>query len=418
LNNWFWVTGLGFLVLGQGLIFLKAKSVTSWVALGCGSMGGVIICSLRSEKSRSLLALAAGILIVIVSLTNPVTMIFPAYSPSKKDVSPGMLKSLRGRLYISQITKDAILSSKQKWLGIGVGHFPQVFLEKQGDHLSSLSVREASSRFENPQVAHHDYLQILLELGVIGLVLFVLLFLGMLVRFSHNRDCVGSIVTLTFMIAMWTDSPFRYPSCTIILFLHLALLPRTISPRWPRVFSWHWRNRQSHTFVLIPMLLLLLWGLHQYAPSVLATRMGTLAEQQLFAYAKENFLRKALAMDPENGEIQFMMGLALLENGHPADALHYLKRSQSQFANIGTFVAIGNAELEQNHIPQAILAYQNALKQNPGLFKAHINLASAYLKANNLPGANDSLSRAKKLYPFHPILKNIEEEIRRQEERK
>src|SRR6185295_10929928 len=80
------------------------------------------------------------------------------------------LRSLAGRFWIWRVAARAATGALP-W-GDGLGSFPRLFLDRQGDALAGLQPAEAARRFVNATTAHDDWLELTAELGLPGLLLF------------------------------------------------------------------------------------------------------------------------------------------------------------------------------------------------------------------------------------------------------
>ena len=112
-------------------------------------------------------------------------------------------------------------------------------------------------------------------------------------------------------------------------------------------------------------------------------------------------------------EIALERGLRELDLGYGTLALKELWRSRRLLANVGTDVAIGNAEMLLGHPEAAEAAYRRALARNPGSFRAHANLSQARLALGALEEAERELGIAAELWPGNPRLEEMGERIRK-----
>lgn len=149
------------------------------------------------------------------------------------------------------------------------------------------------------------------------------------------------------------------------------------------------------------------------APAVsswLGARLGSRARAAA-PVERAALLARAARLDPRSGEIALERGLDALLLGEPAAALPELWRARGLLANIGTDVAIGNAELGLGHPDAAVAAYQRALRHHPGSFRAHANLAMAYGQLGALESARAHLAVARSLQPGHPKLAEMTQRL-------
>jgi tetratricopeptide (TPR) repeat protein len=149
------------------------------------------------------------------------------------------------------------------------------------------------------------------------------------------------------------------------------------------------------------------------ASTWLGARRLTSAREDLLPEARLPVLASAARIDPRSGEAALALGLAKLELGDPAGALHDLERSRPLLANIGTDVAIGNAHAASGDPSRAAAAYRRALARHPGSFRAHVNLADALARLRAFDEAEAHLAVARALWPGHPKLAAVAERARR-----
>jgi tetratricopeptide (TPR) repeat protein len=126
-------------------------------------------------------------------------------------------------------------------------------------------------------------------------------------------------------------------------------------------------------------------------------------------------LVRARRIDPTDGEAALGLGLAHLVEREPERALVELRVARARFADVGTSVAIGNAELALGRPLAAVASYREALRLDPGSFRARANLVEALRSAGELDSARAELAVARTLQPHHPKLEAIAERLRRSE---
>jgi tetratricopeptide (TPR) repeat protein len=129
--------------------------------------------------------------------------------------------------------------------------------------------------------------------------------------------------------------------------------------------------------------------------------------------AQRALLAGAARIDPRSGEVALERGLRELDQGHAEIALAELQRSRPLLANVGTDVAIGNAEALLGNPDAAVAAYERALAGNPGSFRAHANLGQTLITLGRLDEGDRHLAIAGELWPGHPRLREMLDRARR-----
>jgi tetratricopeptide (TPR) repeat protein len=143
-----------------------------------------------------------------------------------------------------------------------------------------------------------------------------------------------------------------------------------------------------------------------------AARRLTAAREALPG-ARRALLASAARVDPADGEIALEQGLFELASGDPEAALVALQRSRALLGNVGTDVAIGNAEMRLGRPEAALAAYEAALLRHPGSFRAHANASEPLLALGRLDEAERHLTLAAQLWPGNAHLAEMWEQLRR-----
>ncbi len=129
--------------------------------------------------------------------------------------------SIYGRLFIWENVCQASL--RQPFVGHGSCSFPAVYAQAQADRFAQGDYTDKEEHVAgNPEYAFNEYLQIWLEYGLVGLLLFMSLLAGCMKRGLSQRRyglCGGMAA---FLLFAFTSYPFQYPSFWVALCLLLA----------------------------------------------------------------------------------------------------------------------------------------------------------------------------------------------------
>ncbi len=413
------VVAIGVLVLSSLALGLSHSRV-AWIACGVG----LVTMFFRQNPSASLLrraALTLGVVSALVALPNvplprrptststpaPAAHSSPLASPAHDEARSGEVDaatSLRGRLWIAKISVRAAVSSFP--FGVGLGGYPDAYLREQGEALSTMSPKEASRRFLNATTAHDDFLQAAVTTGPLGLVCFAGAILAAIVAHlrSGTRAIAGALAA--FAVCALGDSPMQQPALVALVALAFAALPaariaKTDDATKHLVFS-----TRSHLALGLACALLLVPASRAW----LGTRTRVAAES-LEPEARLSKLGRAARIDPRSGENALALGLARLELGDADGALDALRRSLPLLPNVGTYVAIGNAELERARPDLAEAAYREALARDPGSRRAHADLAEALRRLTRLPEAEEHARIALQLGPGDARVRALVDQI-------
>ena len=225
---------IGWVCMGTILLVLPAgMSRSAWLAalLACGW----IIWAERFgwEKTKTFcFNLSKKTISIYIILIIGIGLLFSGLYNLKKD-------SADGRLLMWKVTGLAI--SEQPIQGVGLGGFPATYANKQAAYFNSGQATVQEKFVAGcPEYAFNEYLQIGLEQGVIGLLLF-LLWMGMTclqgIR-SKQYGAVGSLIALALFAL--SSYPLQLPSFWIVLlFLGAVCVSQTktvISPIKTKAF--------------------------------------------------------------------------------------------------------------------------------------------------------------------------------------
>lgn len=400
----------------------------SRVAWAAATVAGLLMIGGRPRAPGWVRPAVAAAMLLFLGLAAPLPSLgSPAAPPALAkagpdgDVAAGdkpLPIAWAGRLWIWQTSLAA--AAHELPLGTGLGGFAAAYLDAQGERLAGLPPRAASRRFLNATTAHNDWLELAVEGGPVALLLLLATWGSASLFHGAGRGVgwrAGSAVLVAGAICATGDSPLEQPAFLIVLVLVLAASPQRSGGRL--VFraansggtgSMPRASRRAlvglRCLVLLSAAMLLAPAVSAWLGARLSSRARDAAPVQRAA-----LLARAARVDPRSGEIALARGLDALLLGEPAAALPELQRARGLLANIGTDVAIGNAELGLGHPDAAVAAYQRALRRHPGSFRAHANLAMAYGQLGAQQGARAHLAIARALQPGHPKLAEMAQQL-------
>lgn len=124
--------------------------------------------------------------------------------------------SANGRLLLWKVTGQAII--EQPWSGTGLGGFPAAYAEAQAEYFASGKATETEKLVAGcPEYGFNEFLQIGLEQGVFGLLVFVLLLIYSLFRGVKNRQIGAAGGILALMVFALSSYPLQLPSFWVVL---------------------------------------------------------------------------------------------------------------------------------------------------------------------------------------------------------
>lgn len=136
--------------------------------------------------------------------------------------------SANGRLLLWKVTGQAIM--EQPWTGTGIGGFPTTYTDAQAAYFASGKASEVEKMVAGcPDYAFNEFLQIGLEQGIVGLMVFVLLLGYSIFRGVKNEQtgAVGGIIAL--IILSLASYPLQLPEFWIVLVVLMGITNTAIT---------------------------------------------------------------------------------------------------------------------------------------------------------------------------------------------
>ena len=136
--------------------------------------------------------------------------------------------SADGRLLLWKITTQAII--KKPWTGTGLGGFPAAYAEAQAEYFSSGRTLDTEMLVAGcPEYGFNEFLQIGLEQGVFGLMVFVLLLSYSLFRGVKNRQIGAAGGILALMVFSLASYPLQLPSFWVVLVVLMGVANTSVA---------------------------------------------------------------------------------------------------------------------------------------------------------------------------------------------
>lgn len=207
-----WITLLAIIV-----VLPAGMSRTAWIAaiVSCGWIYWVQ--RVGWEKTKRIINghLTLSILSSIIILTLVVGVLAGFYV-LKKD-------SANGRLLLWKVTGQAIM--EQPWSGIGLGGFPAAYAEAQAAYFASGKASETEMMVAGcPEYGFNEFLQIGLEQGIVGLMVFVFLLGYSLFRGVKNGQAGAAGGILALIVFSLASYPLQLPEFWVVLVLLMGIV--------------------------------------------------------------------------------------------------------------------------------------------------------------------------------------------------
>lgn len=130
--------------------------------------------------------------------------------------------SANGRLLLWKVTGQAI--REQPWTGTGTGGFPAAYAEAQAEYFTSGKASETERMVAGcPEYGFNEFLQIGLEQGLVGLMVFVGLLSYSLFRGVKNRQVGAAGGILALIVFGLASYPLQLPEFWVVLVVLMVL---------------------------------------------------------------------------------------------------------------------------------------------------------------------------------------------------
>lgn len=131
---------------------------------------------------------------------------------------------------------------------------------------------------------------------------------------------------------------------------------------------------------------------------------GAYSEERRYAEASEHYRRSA-ALNPQDAEVQLMLGTSLLQLNRTAEAIPHLTRARDlQPERPEIRLNLGLALAQDNRIEEAIVEFEVLVGMQPQVARYHGVLAMALHSNGRLQKAAEHCQEALRLEPNNPQL--------------
>ncbi|RLB07885.1 MAG: hypothetical protein DRG50_01450 [Deltaproteobacteria bacterium] len=365
---------LGMALVLQALALYLTKSFSGWgsLILACGFFSFIYLGYVKRVNTRYLVYSLGGILLLLVLIFVGLSLERPdnPFAPIKNN--PLVLRVLNWSTTIDMVRDDP-------WIGKGLDTFGFIYpsYQRPGGNIVHHS--------------HNTYLQLGVEMGIAGTVLF-LWFAGWWVwralsvlkqKKGKEAVFVGSLVVagMTFLIHHAFDFEFYLPNVTLAGFAVMALAVSVKDEE--KVYRIDLKGKRGAIFTFLGfagalavsiVLLVQLYGQMYYQRAKYRLESGP-----LFVKEAALELKKAIRLDPKNSLYHHRYGVLLFQK---------LSRQKEGIAEV-----------------------QKAIKLSPWRHSYHFDLGMMYLISGRHSEGVEEIKKASQLYPmnegYHQFLRTI-----------
>ncbi len=362
------------------------------------------------------------IILSSVSLGIFTTFVYLLYSMN--------VASSLGRIFIWKVTSHMIIDNPV--FGIGHGNYPVKYLDYQANFFTNISNTVYFDFAANLKQAHNQYLEILAETGVVGLLLFFVLIYVVYRLCSKliNRACneplshIGRMLrasTTVIIVHSFFDSPLFTLPILLLFYFNISILATFLKNNNVHQSLFHVSFsilKKSHMKQLYKLAfvgscligVLLFFNINKkiqgYSLWNDGKHMDYVGSDQWEKSIK--CFTKAIQCIPNNGELYHNLGIAYVMDQQFEKALSAFETARINFNDRDIYLFNGIAYQELENYTQAEYYYLKAINMFPNQLRPRLMLGIMFKETNQLQKAQIFLEG---IINIKPKIQNRETEI-------
>jgi O-antigen polymerase len=370
-------------VIMTALVFTKSRGAWLAVCFGLIILGWSFIRQVSETLAKHkvvLFTVSVLALVIIVTIVKAVYQMNPA--------------SADGRLFIWDVTLDMI---RDHWLfGVGHGSFHMHWLEYQGEYFASGLNATDPGRAVSLVSAHSQVLHSFAATGLIGLSLYVSLFIiAIQVLMKSTKHGKPEVVTLLsalmifFVHGLVEDVLLSIP-LQLIFVIILAMSSGEFYGGQTKTQSQKAISRWFQ-MALIPLVLFASLSTFRSIMGELLWKEGReLAGSGRWDAGIDKYV-SALDYLPHNHELMFALGAAYSMVGESAKAIELIEKSKEGLFDKNQYIAFSKAYIDLKDYEQALYNLNKVLYYYPALLNPHFWISRVHFERGDIELAKDEL---------------------------
>ncbi|QZE15062.1 O-antigen ligase family protein [Halosquirtibacter laminarini] len=319
----------------------------------------------------------------IASITLTISIIFICFALYQ--YKP---ESAFGRLFIWKTSKSMTLDNPMT--GNGFGFFKSNYGKTQAQYfLNNIASKNEIQVADYVTLAYNEFLEMLIESGIIGLILFLsIIYFALLKRRNQNNakyHLAAKASLISLLVLSMVSYPFRFMPNLLTMAVCLFVLLNSNN------FRKYTIPKYKKTFISVALLcvlgILLLCFRQNYGKYHFRTGYSKVLSSDI-----DNGItsyKKALPILQNNGEFLFYIGSAYYQKQNFPECIRYLKRATALSSEPNSFITLGNALKEEKRYKEAEQAYLTASGITPSKLYPKYLLAKLYIEMKETDKALD-----------------------------
>ena len=306
-------------------------------------------------------------------------------------------ESSSGRLMVWRISFPMLLDNPV--FGVGQEKVAVEYLNYQALFFEDQMNMKWAYKATNLKQIQNEYLQAFCERGIIGGILFLLIWMIPLPGlYRHYREDPqnrkGYLILLlmlgTILIHSMVDTPMHLLPISIVSISIFGLVPY-------KKYEWSFSASKSLSVMILTILFIysifMLYKIIKEYPAYYYWQKGVDATQQIKWEEGVQYYRKALENLPDQGELEFHLGSALVFTGKLDEATTHLDKATDNFNDRNLHLSLAYANLRNHQYEIAEKHTLTALKMFPDHLAPHLLLGEIYYYLGNFNRSKYSLMK-------------------------
>lgn len=362
-----------FLLFCSTILIIVSNSRGAWIAFIIG-VGYVLFEKYRigrylSEKVKSATARILTSIVLFFTILV-ISIVLYNYKP----------QSAFGRLFIWKVSKT--MAMEKPLFGKGFGSFSADFSKVQANYfLNNKGTSNEIQVADYVTCAYNDFLEMFIESGIIGLLLFVSILYFTLSKKYNSKTSKYHISAKSSLISLLALSmvsyPFQLMPNILLLVIYLFIIFNTGQYKSISISLKH--NKILVFFWIVAVSSLVYIGSRYMLGTYYFKKGYAKVLNQDFDNGLSNY-KKAYVYLGNNGKFLFYYGAALYLNKEYSKSVSYLQKAVELQSDPNAFITLGNSFKALKRYKKAEKAYQIAANIIPYRLYPKYLLANLYVK--------------------------------------
>jgi len=374
----------------------------------------------KNRKWLKILLFTFLVITIVYSTKNPINQSAFTVSQRAMSVFNKQDVSINKRVLIWNSTLEMIKDNP--FFGIGIGNYKLQYLNYQADILNSNP--EYIKYFSHPGEAHNDYLQMAAEMGLTGLLIYLLfVFLLLWKSIKYIKSSVSSdkqkillfsliLGVICYLFYSLFTFPLHVPALGSSLFILLGIIDILSNEN-----TFVYENSKITNIKIKPVLKIIFTALIILITLYLIDTMAIkpfiaenfsyegekYLEQNQYERAKNNF-ESAKYYNPYNGRVLLNLGASYLNLNNYYQAKMNLLKSQLFYNDKSIYNNLGIYYLKNQEFKNAREQFEKAIYIHPYFSTAYLNLGTALAQEGDL---QEAIKYWERIHTFDQDYKNI-----------